>query len=62
MEFSVRASRPGVYLVDRISFLKYVPGYGRQLEQHHNFEIELFRSQMDRVRSEMVGSSLISKN
>ena len=54
MQFSVRSGRPGAYLVDRFPFLKYVPGYGRQLERHHKSELELFRGQIDRVQSEMV--------
>ena len=46
--------RPGAYLVDYIPLLKYIPGYGRELKEYHNFELTLFREQMDRVRSEMV--------
>jgi hypothetical protein len=55
-----RAMRPGAYLVDRIPMLKYIPGYGRELEEFHDFEMELYRDQMDRVRSEMVSSNPLS--
>lgn len=49
-----KAMRPGAFLVDRIPLLKYIPGYGSQLKQYHDFEIKLYRDQMDRVRLEMV--------
>ena len=55
-----RVMRPGAYLVDRIPLLKYIPGYGRELKEFHNFEIKLFRDQMDRVRSEMVSVNPLS--
>ncbi|KAF8439310.1 cytochrome P450 [Boletus edulis BED1] len=45
--------RPGAYLVDRIPLLKYVPGYGHDLEEYHIFERQLYRDQMNRVQSEM---------
>lgn len=56
-----RALRPGAYLVDYVPLLKYIPGYGRELEEYHNFEIQLFREQMERVRLEMVSTVLFSK-
>ena len=46
--------------MDRIPLLKYIPGYGRELKEFHNFEINLFREQMDRVRSEMVSTNPLS--
>ena len=49
-----QALRPGAYLVDRIPWLKYIPGYGREIKEFHKIELGLFRDQMDRVRSEMV--------
>ena len=52
--------RPGAYLVDRIPLLKYIPGYGRELKEFHNFEMKLFGEQMDRVRSEMVSINTLS--
>ena len=54
MQHFQRAMRPGAYIVDRIPLLKWIPGYGRELKEYHNFEIKLYRDQMDRVRSEMV--------
>ncbi|KAG1765652.1 cytochrome P450 [Suillus occidentalis] len=45
--------RPGAYLVDRVPLLRYVPGYGKQLYEWHNEELELFRHQLERVKSEM---------
>ncbi|KAF8555883.1 cytochrome P450 [Imleria badia] len=47
------ALRPGAYLVDRIPWLKYVPGYGRQLKAFHRYELALFRDQLNRVRDDM---------
>ncbi|KAF8448802.1 cytochrome P450 [Boletus edulis BED1] len=47
------AMRPGAYLVDRIPWLKYVPGYGRQLKKFHRYELALFRDQLNRVRDDM---------
>ncbi|KIJ62870.1 hypothetical protein HYDPIDRAFT_176296 [Hydnomerulius pinastri MD-312] len=47
------AVRPGAHLVDRLPFLKYIPGYGRRLKQYHAFELSLFRDQLGRVREEM---------
>jgi len=47
------ALRPGAYLVDRIPWLKYVPGYGRQLKEFHRYELALFRDQLNRVRDDM---------
>ncbi|KIJ11532.1 hypothetical protein PAXINDRAFT_84362 [Paxillus involutus ATCC 200175] len=45
--------RPGAYLVDRIPFLKHVPGYTRVLKMYHEFELSLFRDQLGRVRDDM---------
>jgi hypothetical protein len=46
---------PGTFLVDRIPFLRYVPGYGRVLREYHEFELSLFRDQLARVTDDMVG-------
>ncbi|KAF9235334.1 cytochrome P450 [Melanogaster broomeanus] len=48
-----RVARPGAYLVDIFPILKYVPGYGRDLRKHHEFELALFRDQLSRVKDEM---------
>ncbi|KIK74639.1 hypothetical protein PAXRUDRAFT_60329, partial [Paxillus rubicundulus Ve08.2h10] len=45
--------RPGTFLVDRIPFLRYVPGYGRILHEYHEFELSLFRDQLARVADDM---------
>ncbi|KAG1895391.1 cytochrome P450 [Suillus fuscotomentosus] len=45
--------RPGAYLVDRVPLLRYLPGYGKQLYEWHREEVELFRHQLRRVKSEM---------
>jgi hypothetical protein len=49
------ASRPGAFLVVLLPCLKYVPGYGRVLHEHHEFELSLFRDQLGRVTDDMVG-------
>ena len=48
------ALKPGAYLVDRIPWLKYVPGYGRQLKEFHRYELAFFRDLLNRVRDDMV--------
>ena len=53
----LNALRPGAFLVDRFPLLKYIPGYVKQLKECHNFELRLYRDQMKRVQSEMVGHS-----
>lgn len=47
------ALRPGAYLVDRFPILKYLPGYGRQLNEWHCSELKLFKEQMARVEHTM---------
>ncbi|KAG1751694.1 cytochrome P450 [Suillus occidentalis] len=47
------AIRPGAYLVDRVPLLRYLPGYGKQLDEWHHEELELYRHQLRRVKSEM---------
>jgi len=54
------AARLGAYLVDSFPLLKYVPGYLSQLKAFHREELDLFRSQLDAVRTKMVNVSLIS--
>ncbi|KAG1724633.1 cytochrome P450 [Suillus paluster] len=46
------AMRPGAYLVDRVPFLRYLPGYGKQLTEWHHDELQLYRQQLGRVKSE----------
>ena len=53
--------RPGAYLVEFLPFLRWIPGYGRELKEYHNYEIQLYREQMERVQSEMVSTSPLSK-
>ncbi|KAG2078552.1 cytochrome P450 [Suillus decipiens] len=45
--------RPGAYLVDRVPLLRYLPGYGKQLDEWHHEELGLFRHQLGRVKSEV---------
>jgi len=47
------AMRPGAYLVDRVPLLRYLPGYGKQLYEWHQEELQLFRQQLGRVKSEV---------
>ncbi|KAG1754081.1 cytochrome P450 [Suillus paluster] len=47
--------RPGALLVERYPILKYVPGYGTELEQWRREESQLFHDQLDRVLRELVG-------
>jgi len=49
---------PGAYLVDRMPFLRYLPGYRKQLDDWHHEELELFRHQLGRVKSEVVRGCL----
>ncbi|KAG2360523.1 cytochrome P450 [Suillus spraguei] len=44
---------PGAYLVERVPLLRYLPCYGKQLYQWHHEELELFRHQLGRVKSEV---------
>ncbi|KAG1738484.1 cytochrome P450 [Suillus lakei] len=45
--------RPGAYIVDRVPLLRYLPGYGKQLDEWHHEELELFRHQLRCVKSEV---------
>ncbi|KAH7922011.1 cytochrome P450 [Leucogyrophana mollusca] len=44
---------PGAYLVERIPLLRYFPGYTKDLDRWHDEEVQLFREQVDRVKSEV---------
>ncbi|KAG1805462.1 cytochrome P450 [Suillus subaureus] len=46
-------TRPGANLVDRVPLLRYLPGYGKQLDEWHHEELELYRHQLRRVKSEV---------
>ncbi|KAL9715590.1 hypothetical protein Ac2012v2_000033 [Leucoagaricus gongylophorus] len=45
--------RPGLWRVDNWSFLRYVPGYLKELQDGHREELNLFKSQLDEVREKM---------
>ncbi|KAG2071611.1 cytochrome P450 [Suillus decipiens] len=53
MERFLSTIRPGAYLVDRVPLLRYLPGYGKHLHEWHHEELELFRHQLSRVKSEV---------
>ncbi|KAG1728293.1 cytochrome P450 [Suillus paluster] len=54
--------RPGALLVERYPILKYVPGYGTELEQWRREESQLFHDQLDRVLRELVAKlSLVAR-
>ncbi|KAH7922020.1 cytochrome P450 [Leucogyrophana mollusca] len=44
---------PGAYLVERIPLLRYFPGYTKDLDRWHNEEVQLYREQVDRVKSDV---------
>ncbi|KAF9221215.1 cytochrome P450 [Gyrodon lividus] len=50
------AMRPGAHLVERVPLLKYIPGYGSRLKQWHEFELKLYREQLDRVKRGMLAN------
>ena len=50
-----RALRPGAYLADSYPVLKYLPFYMRDLRQQHLEELNLYRSQLDSVKAQVVG-------
>ncbi|KAG2121266.1 cytochrome P450 [Suillus clintonianus] len=45
--------RPGAYLVDRVPLLRYLPGYGKQLDKWHHEELDLYRHQLQRVKNDV---------
>ena len=59
MEHFNEATRPGAYLVDRFPWLKHVPGYGRRLKEHHDFDLRFYSEQLDRVKRAMVKCTLM---
>lgn len=61
VEHFIEGTRPGVYLVDRFPWLKYVPGYGRRLKMFHDFDLKFYKEQLNRVKYAMVISSCIYK-
>ncbi|KAF8221472.1 cytochrome P450 [Tricholoma matsutake] len=46
--------RPGLWQVDIYPFLRYIPGYLKELREGHKEELTLFKTQLDQVRSKMV--------
>ncbi|KAI0349583.1 cytochrome P450 [Trametes cingulata] len=48
-----QAVRPGAYWVDRYPFLKYVPGFTSELRWFHREELELFRGQLQAVKTRL---------
>jgi len=53
VEHFIEGMRPGVYLVDRFPWLKYVPGYGRRLKMYHDFDLKFYKEQLNRVKHAM---------
>jgi cytochrome P450 len=58
----LRSMRPGAYLVDVIPLLKWMPGYGRELKEFHNFDVQVYRDRMDRVKLDMETNLTASGN
>jgi len=55
--------RPGAYLVDRLPWLKYVPGYGRRLREYYKSDLEFYKGKLKCVERAMVNApSLILKH
>ena len=46
--------RPGIWKVDVWPILRYVPGYLKELQDGHEEELALFKSQLNEVREKMV--------
>jgi len=57
------ALRPGAWIVDRLTFLKYFRPFTRTLDQWHYEELQLFHDQVNRTKEHMVkgddGPSLV---
>jgi LmbE family N-acetylglucosaminyl deacetylase len=45
---------PGLWKVDRYPWLRYVPGYLKPLQDHHQRELNLFRSQFNITKDKLV--------
>ncbi|KAL0948574.1 hypothetical protein HGRIS_011133 [Hohenbuehelia grisea] len=45
--------RPGLWKVDVYPWLRYIPGYMRELKDGHREELQLFKSQLQMVRDKM---------
>ncbi|EIW80005.1 cytochrome P450 [Coniophora puteana RWD-64-598 SS2] len=43
--------RPGAYLVDRLPWLQYIPGYAPELQRYRELELALFHEQIGKTRS-----------
>ncbi|KAI9573127.1 cytochrome P450 [Boletus coccyginus] len=49
----IEVMRPGAYLVDRFSWLKYIPGYGRRLRKYYESDLKFYKGQLKRVERAM---------
>ncbi|KAF9527924.1 cytochrome P450 [Crepidotus variabilis] len=45
--------RPGIWKVDTYPFLKYIPGYLKELQDGHSEELGLFKNQLSTVRQQL---------
>ncbi|KAG0696756.1 cytochrome P450 [Suillus ampliporus] len=54
------AARPGAYLVDSIPWLKYLPGYGRELKREFERVRQLYTKQLNRVKQQLQGGVDVS--
>ena len=56
----IEGMRPGAYLVDRLPWLKYIPGYGRRLRKYYESDLKFYTGQLKRVEHAMVNSYSLS--
>ncbi|THV05169.1 cytochrome P450 [Dendrothele bispora CBS 962.96] len=54
--------RPGAWKVDTYPFLKYIPGYLKELKDGHQEELNLFKSQLQTVRDKMARGEEVSQS
>ncbi|EGN99633.1 hypothetical protein SERLA73DRAFT_179744 [Serpula lacrymans var. lacrymans S7.3] len=47
------AMRPGRYLVDTLTFLKYIPWYGRELKKWNAEDRQLYTGQLNKVKNQL---------
>jgi hypothetical protein len=50
------ALRPGAWQVDYYPWLKYIPGYLKELQDGHQEELSLFNNHLGSVRARLVSS------
>ncbi|KAJ8076753.1 hypothetical protein AAF712_000376 [Marasmius tenuissimus] len=53
------AMRPNAWKVDTFPFLKYIPGYLKELQDGHQEELNLFKSQLQEVRDQIARNESI---